>query len=95
MKKLHYSEATGLSLFIENDDNYTLGKEKNSTREVKGETVDTVALQSPSYFSSIGSALKRIATLEANTNCKESVASWIEEFNNSMDRFEALFGRCI
>ena len=90
MKKMHFSEATGLSLIQQDDKNYIVAKvtqKKDSTDEV---------ITSPSYFSSVISALKFLAKAEADVNFTEGkLSTWIYEIRKSFSEFEKKFEEAI
>jgi len=86
MKILHTSEATGLSLIIEDDGkNFVVGKVVHG--ESKGKP--TTRMDSPAYHSSLCAALEDMAHKEAHSGCT-SLKSYIDIHRQSLDFFRGV-----
>jgi hypothetical protein len=94
MKRLHYSEDTGLTLIILDKGNYSIGKfKKVKTDKASEEREEVFDTAHASHFTNIIDALKELARLEANENCSESLLSWFHEHAASVNKLTALLSQ--
>ena len=86
MTVLHTSEATGISLSILDKDNFGIGKVTKG-KDNNGNERDEML--KPGFFTSLESAMKRMAHLDAMEGCSD-LASYIDAHKAALTHFETI-----